>query len=125
MAKRPVPLYAFKAFGAARKAARKKYGDSRTMAAYLRKIAIDGYIFQVDHSDIKAMAPEIQKIGGNVKQISKRVNATRSVCQEDIIEFQYTLSQALDKGSIWTASFIIFLSDPYKKKINVYESYAS
>ena len=50
--------------GAARKAARKEYRDSRTMAAYLRKIAIDRYFFQVDHSDIKAMAPEIQKIGG-------------------------------------------------------------
>ena len=29
MAKRPVPLYDFKAFGAAIKAARKEYGDSR------------------------------------------------------------------------------------------------
>ena len=33
------------------------------MAAYLRKIAIDGYIVQIDHSDIKAMTAEIQKIG--------------------------------------------------------------
>ena len=30
MAKRPVPLYDFKAFGAAIKAARKEYGESRT-----------------------------------------------------------------------------------------------
>ena len=29
MAKRPVPLYDFKAFGAAIKAARKEYGESR------------------------------------------------------------------------------------------------
>ena len=36
------------------------------MAAYLRKIAIDGYIIQIDHSDIKAMTAEIQKIGVNV-----------------------------------------------------------
>ena len=31
MAKRPVPLYDFKAFGAAIKAARKEYGESRTV----------------------------------------------------------------------------------------------
>ena len=37
------------------------------MAAYLRKIAIDGYIIQVDHTDIKAMTAEIQKIGVNTK----------------------------------------------------------
>ena len=45
------------------------------MAAYLRKIAIDGYIIHVDHSDIKAMTAEIQKIGVNVNQIARRVNA--------------------------------------------------
>ena len=28
---------------------------TRNMAAYLRKIAIDGYILQVDHTDIKAI----------------------------------------------------------------------
>ena len=33
------------------------------MAAYLRKIAIDGYIIQIDHADIKAMTAEICKSG--------------------------------------------------------------
>lgn len=35
-------------------------------AAYARKMLIDGYIIQVDHTDIKAMTAEIQKIGVNV-----------------------------------------------------------
>lgn len=47
---------------------------TRNMAAYLRKIAIDGYILQqVDHSGIKTMTAEIQKIGVNVDQIARRV----------------------------------------------------
>ena len=50
-----------------------KLVPTRNMAAYLRKIAIDGYIIQVDHIDIKAMTAEIQKIGVNVNQIAKRV----------------------------------------------------
>ena len=53
-----------------------KLVPTRNMAAYLRKIAIDGYIIQIDHSDIKAMTAEIQKIGVNVNQIARRVNAT-------------------------------------------------
>ena len=61
---------------------------TRNMAAYLRKIAIDGYILQVDHSDIKAMTAEIQKIGVNVNQIAKRVNAMSNVYQEDIEEIK-------------------------------------
>ena len=61
-----------------------KLVPTRNMAAYLRKIAIDGYIIQTDHSDIKAMTAEIQKIGVNINQIAKRVNATGSVYQEDM-----------------------------------------
>ena len=59
---------------------------TRNMAAYLRKIAIDGYILQVDHTDI-------QKIGVNVNQIAKRVNSTGSVYQEDIEEIKGVLAE--------------------------------
>ncbi len=31
------------------------------ITAYLRKIAIDGYIIQVEHTDIKAMPPRYKK----------------------------------------------------------------
>ena len=66
---------------------------TRNMAAYLRKIAIDGYIIQIDHSDIKAMTAEIQKIGVNVNQIARRVNSTGSVYQEDIDEIKEVLNE--------------------------------
>lgn len=51
---------------------------TRNMETYLLKTAIDGYIIQVDYSDIKAMTAKIQKIDVNVNQIAKRVNATGS-----------------------------------------------
>lgn len=63
------------------------------MAAYLRKIAIDGYIIHVDHSDIKTMTAEIQKIGVNVNQIARRVNATGNVYAEDIAEIKGALEE--------------------------------
>ncbi len=65
-----------------------KLVPTRNMAAYLRKIAIDGYIIQIDHADIKAMTAEIQKIGVNVNQIACRVNATGNAYQEDIEEIK-------------------------------------
>ena len=70
-----------------------KLVPTKNMAAYLRKIAIDGYIVQVDHTDIKAMTAEIQKIGVNVNQIAKRVNSTGSVYQEDIDEIKGVLNE--------------------------------
>ena len=66
---------------------------TRNMAAYLWKIAIDGYIIQVDHADIRAMTAEIQKIGVNINQIAKRVNATSSVYQEDMEEIKGVLAE--------------------------------
>ena len=70
-----------------------KLVPTQNMAAYLRKIAIDGYIIQTDHSDIKAMTAEIQKIGVNVNQIAKRVNTIGSVYQEDIEEIKGVLAE--------------------------------
>ena len=61
-----------------------KLVPTRNMEAYLRKMAIDGYIIQIDHTDIKAMTTEIQKIGGNINQRARSVNATGSVYQEDM-----------------------------------------
>ena len=66
---------------------------TRNMTAYLRKIAIDGYVIQVDRTDIKAMTAEIQKIGVNVNQIAKRVNSAGSVYQEDIEEIKGVLAE--------------------------------
>ena len=70
-----------------------KLVPTRNMEAYLRKMAIDGYIIQIDHSDIKAMTAEIQKIGVNVNQIARRVNSTGSVYQEDIDEIRGVLNE--------------------------------
>ena len=53
---------------------------TRNMSAYLRKIAIDGYIIQVDHTDKKTMTAEIQKIGVNVNQIARRAAEIPSLC---------------------------------------------
>ena len=66
---------------------------TRNMTAYLRKMAIDGYVIQVDHSDIKAMTAEIQKIGININQIARRANATGNVYREDIEEIKGVLNE--------------------------------
>ena len=66
---------------------------TRNMAAYLRKIAIDGYIIQVDHSDIKAMTAEIQKIGVNVNQIAKRINETGRIYDNDMDELKRIMEE--------------------------------
>ena len=70
-----------------------KLVPTRNMAAYLRKIAIDGYIIQTDHSDIKAMTAEIQKIGVNVNQIAKRINETGRIYADDMDEIKRLMEE--------------------------------
>ena len=70
-----------------------KQVPTSNMEAYLRKMAIDGYIIQIDHNDIKEMTAELQKIGVNINQIAKRANATGNVYQEDIEEIKGALKE--------------------------------
>lgn len=54
------------------------------LGAYLRKMAIDGYIIQLDYTAVKEQTAEIQKVGVNVNQIAKRVNSTGNAYKEDL-----------------------------------------
>lgn len=87
---------------------RMKLVPTSNMAAYMRKLALDGYIIQIDHTDIKKMTAEIQKIGVNVNQIAKRVNSTGSVYQEDINEIREALAEIwrLQRLNLLKAHFI-------------------
>ena len=61
------------------------------IGAYLRKMAIDGYIIYTDTKDIQVMNKELQRIGRNINQIAKRVNSTRSIYMTDIEELKEDL----------------------------------
>ena len=58
------------------------------MGAYLRKMAIDGYIIKVDYSEQRKLAAEVNKIGVNINQICKRINSTDRIYAEDISELK-------------------------------------
>ena len=61
---------------------------TNNLAAYMRKIAIDGYVIHVDNSDLKAIAAEMQKIGININQIARRVNTTSRIYEQDFEEMK-------------------------------------
>ena len=75
-------------------------------SAYARKMLIDGYVIQVDYSDVKKMTAEIQKIGVNINQIARRVNTTGTIYEADIQEIKERLTQ------IWQLQRSILSSQP-------------
>ena len=62
-------------------------------SAYARKMLIDGYIIQVDYTNIKEMTAEIEKIGVNINQIARRVNTMGTVYDADIQELKERLTE--------------------------------
>lgn len=66
---------------------------TRRYGAYLLKIAIDGYIIQVDTTDIKEMTKALGSIGRNINQIARRVNAGGPAYQADMEEVRERLDQ--------------------------------
>ena len=63
------------------------------LGAYMRKMAIDGYIIYVDVKNIKQYIQELQAIGKNINQIARRVNSTTNIYKEDIEEIKKRLDE--------------------------------
>jgi len=65
----------------------------KNMSGYLRKMAIDGYIIQVDYTEQKKLAAAVNKVGANFNQICKRVNSTGHCYEEDLAEMKELMKQ--------------------------------
>jgi hypothetical protein len=61
---------------------------TNNLTAYGRKMMIDGYMINVDNSDLKAVAAELQKIGVNFNQIERKVNSTTRFYEQDFEEMK-------------------------------------
>ena len=66
---------------------------TRRYGAYLRKMAIDGYIIYTDTADIKAFTAKLSAIGRNINQIAKRINAGGGAYKADMQEIQERLDE--------------------------------
>ena len=67
--------------------------STQRIGAYLRKMAIDGYIIYTDTTDIKAFTAELSAIGRNINQIAKKLNAGGPAYQADMDEIRERLDQ--------------------------------
>jgi Bacterial mobilisation protein (MobC). len=66
---------------------------TQRIGAYLRKMAIDGYIIYTDTTNIKEFNEGLRDIGKNINQIAKRLNSGAPAYEADITEIQERLEQ--------------------------------
>lgn len=68
------------------------------MSAYIRKMAIDGMLVQVDYSQFDKIGKDIEGVSRNINQIAKRINSTETIYAGDmrqILEKQEEIWQLL------------------------------
>lgn len=63
---------------------------------YLRKMALEGHIVNVDFSELKNLVYEVNRIGNNVNQIAYHVNRDNMVYKSDIDDVKSQINM------IWT-----------------------
>ena len=65
----------------------------RSLSAYLRKMAMDGYCVNLDLTDVKTMTTLLRRCSNNLNQYAKKANETGSIYAEDIHDLQMRLDE--------------------------------
>ena len=68
---------------------------TRNMGAYLRKMAIDGYIIKVDYTEQKKLAAAVSRAAANINHICRRINQTGHFYEDDAAELKEKV------GEVW------------------------
>lgn len=56
--------------------------------AYLRKMAIDGFVLKLDIPELKELVSRMRYMGNNTNQIAKRLNEGGNMYQSELSEIQ-------------------------------------
>ena len=66
------------------------------LSAYLRKMAVDGYIMHLDMSDIQEMIRLLRICSNNLNQYARRANETGSIYAADMDDLRTRLDSLWD-----------------------------
>lgn len=67
---------------------RMKKSGSASLREFIVDAATNGFLINVDYSDIKALAYEVNRIGNNINQIAHRINSEGIIYKTEIQEVQ-------------------------------------
>ena len=67
--------------------------ETINMAAYLRKMAIDGYVVKLDLPELRDLISLLRRTSNNFNQIARRVNSTDRIYADDIQEMKTMIEQ--------------------------------
>ena len=70
----------------------------RSLSAYIRKMALDGYCLNLDLPQLRRMSYLLQNCSNNLNQVAKRVNESNQLYAADIEDFRHRLDELFEIG---------------------------
>ena len=65
---------------------KQKASGMKDKSSFLRHLIIYGYVYDIDYTELREYNSALAKIGNNLNQIAKRMNATGNVYKADVNE---------------------------------------
>ena len=65
----------------------------KSKSAFLRKLILYGYVYDVDYSYLRNYNTELGRISSNLNQIAKRINSTGNIYKEDLDEVKELMNE--------------------------------
>ena len=70
-----------------------KESKMKSKSAFLRKLILFGFVYNVDYSYLRNYNTELGRISKSLNQIAKRINSTNNIYQEDMDEVKELMNQ--------------------------------
>ena len=70
----------------------------RSLSAYIRKMALDGYCLNLDLPQLRRMAYLLQMCSNNLNQYAKRANESGKIYATDMEDLRQRLDELIDIG---------------------------
>lgn len=70
----------------------------RSLSAYIRKMALDGYCLHLDLKELQRMAYLLQMCSNNLNQYAKRANENGKIYSADLADLRQRLDELIDIG---------------------------
>ena len=87
-----------------------KLSGMKSKSAFLRKLILYGYVYEVDYSYLRNYNTELGRISSSLNQIAKRINSTDHIYQEDMDEVKELMNE------VWHTQKSMLLKQPLIKQ---------
>ena len=87
-----------------------KASGMRDKSSFPRHQLLYGYVYDIDYSELREYNAALGKIGNNLNQIAKRMNATGNVYAADVKQVKELMNQ------VWQTQKSMLSKQPYMKQ---------